>query len=157
MSSERESVTTVLTRRVRPGHERDYEDIASRAMELASTFPGHLAATVLQDPETREFESIYSFADAESLQRWLDSPDRKAIAAEAKAISDDTQRLAPLTGLETWFTLPHRETIKPPPRWKMWLVSVVTVYPVIVLLQAFVFPEISGIPLLLRAALLPTV
>lgn len=28
------------------------------------------------------------------------------------------------TGLETWFTLPRRETIKPPPRWKMPLVFV---------------------------------
>ena len=28
-------------------------------------------------------------------------------------------RLPPPTGLEAWFTLPHRATIKPPPRWKM--------------------------------------
>jgi hypothetical protein len=42
-----------------------------------------------------------------------------------------------LTGLETWFRLPGGDvpTMKPPPRWKMWLVSIVAVYPLVLAFQ----------------------
>jgi uncharacterized protein len=57
--------------------------------------------------------------------------------------------LQQLTGLETWFKLPGSNvpTMKPPPGWKMWLVSLVTVYLLVLAFQALVVPGIAGLPL----------
>jgi hypothetical protein len=67
--------------------------------------------------------------------------------------------LQQLTGLETWFKLPGSNvpTMKPPPRWKMWLVSMVAVYPLVLGFQALVVPRMAGLPLPLKALMFPLV
>jgi hypothetical protein len=69
------------------------------------------------------------------------------------------QGLQQLTGLETWFKLPggNVPTMKPPPRWKMWLVSVVAVYPLVLTFQALLVPRMAGLPLPLKALSFPLV
>jgi hypothetical protein len=61
------------------------------------------------------------------------------------------------TGLEAWFCVSGHaaQTIKPPPRWKQWLVSLVAAYPLVLLFQAFIAPQIKDWPLEARSALLP--
>jgi antibiotic biosynthesis monooxygenase (ABM) superfamily enzyme len=39
----------------------------------------------------------------------------------------------------------------------MWLVSVVAVYPLVIILQEWIFPQLDGMPLLVRAAVMPIV
>jgi uncharacterized protein len=67
--------------------------------------------------------------------------------------------LQQLTGLETWFKLPGANvpTMKLPPRWKMWLVSIVAVYPLVLAVQVLVVPRMAGLPFPLRALLFPLV
>ena len=43
--------------------------------------------------------------------------------------------------------------MKPPPRWKMWLVSLVAVYPLVLAFQALLVPRMVRLPLPLRALL----
>ena len=64
-----------------------------------------------------------------------------------------------LTGLETWFKLPGSivPTMKPPPRWKMWLISLVAVYPLVLAFQVLVVPQMAGLPLPVRALVFPLV
>jgi antibiotic biosynthesis monooxygenase (ABM) superfamily enzyme len=47
--------------------------------------------------------------------------------------------------------------MKPPPRWKRWLVSLLAVYPLVLAFQALVVPGMLGLPLPLRALLVPLV
>ncbi|HEY4728150.1 MAG TPA: antibiotic biosynthesis monooxygenase, partial [Actinomycetes bacterium] len=42
-------------------------------------------------------------------------------------------------------------------RWKMWLVSLIAVYPLVVLFQWALTPRMSRLPLLVRSALFPLV
>ena len=63
---------------------------------------------------------------------WLTSDERRALMRDLDDISEAHSKVEPLTGLETWFLLPGRKTLKPPPRWKMWLVSFISVYPLVV-------------------------
>jgi antibiotic biosynthesis monooxygenase (ABM) superfamily enzyme len=67
--------------------------------------------------------------------------------------------LQQLTGLETWFKLPGSNvpTMTPPPRWKMWLVSLVAVYPLVLAFQVLVVPRMARLPLPLRALVFPLV
>jgi uncharacterized protein len=151
----REPATAVFARRVKPGRGTQYENLAREMVETSKAFPGQLAATVLHEPDSPDYTLVYSFTDRPALQAWLDSPERRRLVRQADRLADQHLRLPPLTGLETWFTLPHRATIKPPPRWKMWLVSLLAIYPLVVTFQATIVPTIKNWPLLVRSAVLP--
>ncbi len=153
--SRREPATAVFTRRVKPGHELRYEALAREMIEASEAFPGQFGATMLHETGSPNYTLLYSFTDQPALRAWLDSTQRGQLLTRADQIATAHLRLPPLTGLERWFTLPHRATIKPPPRWKMWLVSLLAIYPFVVAFQALLVPSIKTWPLLLRSAILP--
>lgn len=151
----REPATAVFARRVKPGHEPEYEALAREMVKASEAFPGQLAATMLHEERSPNYTVLYSFTDPQSLQAWLVSPERRQLLSRADRLADQHLRLPPLTGLETWFKLPHQATIKPPPRWKMWLVSLLAIYPLVVAFQATIVPSVKTLPLLVRSAILP--
>jgi antibiotic biosynthesis monooxygenase (ABM) superfamily enzyme len=55
-----------------------------------------------------------------------------------------------LTGLETWFTLPNRPGLPAPPRYKMLVVSGITIFVLINLINLLLMPLIGPLPALLR-------
>jgi len=103
--------TAVFTRRVRPGHEAAYEQLAREAAAAATRYPGHLAATVLHKDGTVDYTVLYSFSDRAALDAWLDSPSRRRFAAQAEPFSVAHYELPRNTGLETWFMLPHERRV----------------------------------------------
>jgi antibiotic biosynthesis monooxygenase (ABM) superfamily enzyme len=154
-----EPVTVLYSRRVKPGREADFEAWARDIVGAARQFPGHLGASVLDAPGSREYHILFNFADRGSLRAWLDSEERRRLLARVGGLLEADRGLQQLTGLETWFKLPGSNvpTMKPPPRWKMWLVSLVALYPLVLLFQALVVPRMAGLPLPLRALLFPLV
>src|SRR5207247_3863188 len=146
-------VTVLYSRRVKPGREADFETWARGIVAAARQFPGHLGASVLDAPGSREYHILFTFADRRSLRAWLDSDERRRWLARVDELLEADRGLQQLTGLETWFKLPGANvaTMKPPPRWKMWLVSIAAVYPLVLLFQALLVPRMSGLPLPLRA------
>jgi antibiotic biosynthesis monooxygenase (ABM) superfamily enzyme len=151
----REPVTAVFARRVKPGHEVEYEALARQMVDSSEEFPGQVGATVLHEADSPSYTIVYSFTDQPALRAWLDSPRRAVLLGRADRIAESHLRLPQLTGLETWFTLPHQATIKSPPRWKMWLVSLLAIYPFVVAFQVWLLPPIKTWPLLVRSAILP--
>jgi antibiotic biosynthesis monooxygenase (ABM) superfamily enzyme len=113
----------------------------------------------LDAPGSRERHILFSFADPKSLRAWLDSDERRRWLARVDELLEADRGLQQLTGLETWFKLPGSNvpTMKPPPRWKMWLVSLVAVYPLVLAFQVLVVPRMSRLPLALRALVFPLV
>jgi antibiotic biosynthesis monooxygenase (ABM) superfamily enzyme len=152
-------VTVLYSRRVKPGREADFEAWARGIVAAARQFPGHLGASVLDAPGSREYHILFSFADRRSLRAWLDSEERRRWLARGGELLEADRGLQQLTGLETWFKLPGANvpTMKPPPRWKMWLVSIVAVYPLVLAFQALLVPRMAGLPLPLRALMFPLV
>src|SRR5215217_8633415 len=151
-----ESITVVVTRDVRPGHERDYAEWAHRVVSATARYgaTGHTILTPDAGAPTRRV-LIVQFADEEGLRAWDQSEERNRLVREAGEFS--SVHIQRATGLETWFTLPGERAIVPPPRWKQLLVTLVGAYPLVVLLLAFVLPWVAGWPLLLRSAVLPIV
>jgi antibiotic biosynthesis monooxygenase (ABM) superfamily enzyme len=152
-------VTVLFSRRVKPGREADFEAWAHGVTTAARHFPGNLGASVLDAPDRREYHFLVTFADRKSLQSWLDSDERQRWLARMGELIEADRALQQLTGLETWFKLPGSNvpTMKPPPRWKMWLVSMVAVYPLVLGFQALVVPRMAGLPLPLKALMFPLV
>jgi uncharacterized protein len=154
-----EPVTVLFSRRVKPGREADFEAWARGVTAAAPHFPGHLGASVLDAPGSREYHILFTFADRKSMQAWLDSDERRGWLARVGELIEADRGLQQLTGLETWFKLPGSNvpTMKPPPRWKMWLVSIIAVYPLVLAFQVLVVPKMVGLPLPLRALAFPLV
>jgi antibiotic biosynthesis monooxygenase (ABM) superfamily enzyme len=152
-------VTVLYSRRVKPGREADFEAWARGIVAAARQFPGHLGASVLDAPGSREYHILFSFADRRSLRAWLDSEERRRWLARVGELLEADRGLQQLTGLETWFKLPGANvpTMTPPPRWKMWLVSLIAVYPMVLAFQALVVPRMARLPLPLRALVFPLV
>jgi uncharacterized protein len=148
--------TVVVTRDVLPGRERDYEEWARRVVSASARYgtTGHTFLTPDAGVPARRV-LIAQFPDQDAVRAWDEPGDRDRLVWEAAAFSSlDIQRA---TGLEAWFTLPGERAIVPPPRWKQLVVTLVGAYPLVVLLSAFVLPQLAAWPLLVRSAVLPVV
>jgi antibiotic biosynthesis monooxygenase (ABM) superfamily enzyme len=152
-------VTAVFSRRVKPGREADFEDWAHGVIEAATRYPGHLGASVLHEPGSPYYHVVYRFTDRDRFRAWIEPDERNRWLAEVERLTEDDPDLQQTTGLETWFDLPgpNRARPPPPPRWKMWLVSLLAVYPLVLLFQWLLGPRVEGWPLPLRAAMFPLV
>lgn len=69
---------------------------------------------------------VYRFASQATLDAWETSAERHHLLEEGAELME-TVAAQRVSGLETWFSLPGMLT-KPPPKWKMFLVSGVVIY-----------------------------
>ncbi len=128
-------------------------------MSTSAGFEGHLSGTVLHEAGSPEYHLVHSFSGRDQLERWLDSAERHRRLTELETVAERSGNPQRIIGLEAWFASHGRavETIKPPPRWKMWLASFLGAYPLVVLFQWQAAPELANVPLLLRAAIRPLI
>ena len=146
-------VTTTVTRRIKPGHEAAYEAFLAGISGAAQTFPGYLGVEVFRPGGPGgEYRTVYRFDSAAHLQAWLESPQRASWLARAEPHAAGPVRTQVLTGLEGWFTLPTQPGAPPPPRYKMALVTWVTIFPLITLLVVALAPLLGRLPLVARLA-----
>lgn len=130
MESHTDEATFVVSRRIKPGHEREYEDWLRRITTVAKGFPGFKGATTLVpnegDPHVRY--NIWRFENKATLDAWKNSQSRLKLIEEVENYA--SQYYAEATGMETWFTLPNVGAIVAPPKWKMALVTIFGAYTV---------------------------
>jgi antibiotic biosynthesis monooxygenase (ABM) superfamily enzyme len=147
-------VTTTVTRRVKPGHEPFYEQFLDGIIAAASQFPGYLGIEVFrpENASAGEYRTVYRFDTREHLQSWLDSAERATWLERAEPHVIGPMRMQVLTGLETWFTLPGRPGAAPPPRYKMAVLTWLTLFPLLTLVVVVFGPALESIPLVPRLA-----
>jgi uncharacterized protein len=142
-------VTTTVSRRVKPGHEPFYEQFLKGIIAAASRFPGHLGVEVFR-PEAAsggEYRVVYRFDNGEHLHAWLESDERAAWLERVEPHVIGPMRTQFVTGLETWFTIPSRPATRPPPPYKMALVTWVTIFPLITLAVVILGPLLKELDL----------
>jgi antibiotic biosynthesis monooxygenase (ABM) superfamily enzyme len=147
-------VTTTITRRVKPGHEPFYESFLEGIIAAASRIPGYQGVEVFR-PESAavgEYRVVYRFDSGEHLRAWLDSDERAAWLERAEPHVDGPLRTQFLTGLETWFTLAHSPATPPPPRYKMALLTWLTIFPLITIVVLTLEPLLEQLTLVPRLA-----
>src|SRR5689334_6255394 len=123
-----EPVTVVVSRKVKPGREADYEQWIRDVTDVALPFEGHLGMNVFKPTKAGEpYVLVYKFDSGEHLDVWLRSPVRADFVKRAEDMCVESHA-EHVSGLESWFQLPGARAVLPPPKWKMALVTGCTVW-----------------------------
>jgi antibiotic biosynthesis monooxygenase (ABM) superfamily enzyme len=144
-------VKIVIERRARPGAEDSFRGWAERFVAEASRWPGHEGGSVLSAAGSGSYVILLRFESGTALDGWQRSPTYEALIREADQVSNPGEASQIQSGLETWFTLPGMPApAKPPPRWKMAIVTWLALLPMVIAL-GYAFTPLR-LPFLLQAA-----
>lgn len=149
-----ESITIVITRRVRPGREKAFERAVHDWIPRAIAFPGHLGAFLLHPHATadssrgREYGAVLRFRSLDLWNAFRESPEYREFLESIRPDLLEVPRTEAATGLEAWFR--WTGTTLPPPRWKMAIVTWVGVCLTVGVLGILLGPQMSEWPPLAR-------
>ncbi|MDB5161228.1 MAG: antibiotic biosynthesis monooxygenase [Candidatus Saccharibacteria bacterium] len=148
-------ITVTFSWEVKSGKEEEFTNWLHGIARAATRWPGHLGVTNLRPPKGQDtYQSVLRFDTDEHLKAWLDSSERHEWIDQLKGIAVVHSNKA--TGLESWFDLPG-QSVAPPPKWKMVAVTFIAVYPLSLLLGAFVSPHITKWNIFIRSFLFPLI
>jgi antibiotic biosynthesis monooxygenase (ABM) superfamily enzyme len=146
-------VTQIISRRVKPERQAEYETwLKDRLMPALSGFPGYEGVTILRPGETpsKEYVIIQRWRDYDHLCAWGESELRREVLAASEAMSVRPPSRRRETGLEVWFQLPGEGMMKPPPRYKMFILIWMVIAPLSLIVNWALGPALIklGLPLI---------
>lgn len=146
-------VTLLTARIVEPGHEETFQAWARGILAAASSSPGHLGGGLFRPAANGgPWIIVHRFRDQAALNQWLTSPARAVYFDGAEGHHHTEVARRELTGIEAWFTgLDPSNTA--PPRWKMAIAAGLGSYPVSLLANGVLAPQLASLTLLVRAAI----
>ena len=149
-------VTAVIARRPAPGREQELLVWAQEFVAAAETFAGHVETRIFppSPPDSEDLVIAMTFDSADHLGQWERSAIRARLRERALPLVAGRPRAFAARGLEAILGGRDGEPITPPPRWKTAIVIIIAIYPVNLLVQWLLAPELSAWPLVLRS--LPT-
>lgn len=144
-------ITIDVLQRVKPGCEAVFETVLAELIAAAKSFEGHLGVNIFRptDQINPEYRIVFKFDRLSHLKHWESSPIRQRLLEQASRLTIGAGQQSILTGLETWFTLPSQPGVAPS-RYKMVVITGITIYLLINLMNLLVVPLITPLPPLLR-------
>jgi uncharacterized protein len=141
-------VTVIVKHRVVKGKELEYEHWAQGITEAARKFDGYLGVNFIRpsDMESDEYVLIFKFNSYGTMKRWEDSPERNEWRNKRKHLTIDEPEIHRYKGWDYWFTLPPTAKVAPP-RYKMALITLISLYPLALFLPMLLEPLLDGLPL----------
>ena len=149
--SHNESVTVVVTRKVKHGHESDYEDWLRRLLEEAKSMKGYLGATIQKPaPGSTEYTSVFRFDTVDNLRKFEESELRSRYLREVIDYVDADAIWKKFTGLEFWFSPPRGAVIPQPSRFRMALVMIAVIFGLVLSIGQLVGIVVAEVPSYIR-------
>jgi antibiotic biosynthesis monooxygenase (ABM) superfamily enzyme len=149
--SHNESVTVVVTRKVKHGHESDYEDWLRRLLEEAKFMKGYLGATIQKPaPGSTEYTSVFRFDTVDNLRKFEESELRSRYLREVVDYVDADAIWKKFTGLEFWFSPPRGAVILQPSRFRMALVMIAVIFGLVLSIGQLVGIVAAEVPSYIR-------
>ncbi|MFF5181041.1 antibiotic biosynthesis monooxygenase [Micromonospora sp. NPDC000316] len=155
-------VTVAIARRADPARASEMVAWMRAGTALAEAFPGFLGAGWVQSGQgSPEWHMLYRFADAETLRRWEESPQRHWWLSSAQGIVEHT-RVERRTGIEGWFDPPLEHWVDPveppvpptPPRWKQAVTIWLAFFPLSLTATLLTSHFLHAVPLAARVLLM---
>ncbi len=136
-----EPVTAVIRTHVAPEAENDFKAWHDRVLASESGYEG-FAGCELQPPIEGlqdDWVTLLRFDSQQHLDAWLQSPERQALVHEADRFIDRSNIRRVRTSFEGWFDFGGPE-VPPPPAWKMTMIVLLALFPVVMLELMFLDP-----------------
>jgi antibiotic biosynthesis monooxygenase (ABM) superfamily enzyme len=128
-----DSVTVVVSRKVKSGYESQYENWLKRLLEEAKSMKGYMGAAVQEPaPGTKEYTSVFRFDNVENLRKFEESEIRTRYLREVVDYVEADAIWKKFSGLEFWFSPPTGTIVPQPSRFRMALVMIVVVYGLVI-------------------------
>jgi len=128
-------VTEVVFSRVKPGMEERYREWASRIQIAQAQYPGY-RGMYLQPPARESNEnrwtSIFRYETAANLAAWMNSPERRALVAEAREFVESEELMRLNSAFPGWLPL-DPSTGESPPNWKAAMLVLLGLFPIVML------------------------
>jgi antibiotic biosynthesis monooxygenase (ABM) superfamily enzyme len=141
-------VTVIVSRLVKPGCEQAYEQWIKGISREAMQFEGHLGVSIIRPQKNvqPEYVMIFKFDRYSNLKKWVESDVRQEWLDKTTQLVQGEANVQMLTGMEAWFTLPDKPLPSPPPRYKMLVVTWLTVYVLINIITFVLGPVLRVLP-----------
>lgn len=133
-----DGATVVITHRVRPDQHAGYERWLQEISPLCQAWPGYLDThTVRPIPGLTDTYAIIIRFDTEAhLRRWMDSPARTRLIAQAQPLLAGGDAFQIRSGLDFLFAPPAGA--RAPVRWKQALLTWSAIFPLVLVVSALV-------------------
>jgi hypothetical protein len=131
--------SAVISTRIKPGQDaayREWERRIAAAQTRSPGFQGYRFEPPIPGVQD-DWLTILRFDSEANLQTWLKSPERKKLVDEAAAFTEEYHTRIVRTGFDQWFHVGDRDTASPP-AWKQNMVVLMTLYPVVMLITAWI-------------------
>lgn len=139
-----ESVTWIITHQVRPDRIEEWEEWIKGITAVAAGYPGYQGLTVIRPKAgDNEYVNVVRFATYEDLRRLEQSPERAEWLRKLEPLVSQAPVYQTETGLEGFFMSPGQEAIVPPPKYKMAVLVLAAIYPLILIvvpILGWIFP-----------------
>jgi len=146
-----ESVTVVVSRKVKHGRESEYEDWLRRLLEESKSMKGYLGATIQKPaPGSTEYTSVFRFDTVDNLRKFEESELRSRYLREVIDYVEADAIWKKFTGLEFWFSPPKGTVIPQPSRFRMALVMIVVVFGLVLSIGQLVAIVAAEVPSYIR-------
>jgi antibiotic biosynthesis monooxygenase (ABM) superfamily enzyme len=131
------SVTEVILEQVKAGKEDAYRAWSNRIQAAQAKLPGYQGGyTQPPSPGEREWMTLMRFASVDDLNRWMTSPQREALIAEAAGLVDNAYMHHVRAAFPGWSPT-DPATGQSPPNWKTTMLVLLGLYPIVCLEIAF--------------------
>ncbi len=146
--------STVITQHVPPGESEAFLEWQRGLSAAAAEAPGYQTTEIYPPSGGQEpWVIVLHFDDPKTLRGWLDSPRRAEWLAKTPRECRDFRLKTISSGFGAWFAgTVEGPDVPLPPKWKMALTILFTLYPTVMLLSIFVGPHLT--PLGLAASVL---
>ncbi|GBO51675.1 hypothetical protein APA_916 [Pseudanabaena sp. lw0831] len=149
-------VTVDVVLSVKPSCEHEFEGILTEMISAAEMFEGHLGVNVFRpsDASNLQYRVVFKFDRLSNFRQWESSEIRKGYLAQINRLVTDKGQFQILTGLESWFTLSTNKAIMPPPRYKIFILTWITIFVLVNFMNRFVMPYLSFLSPLLSTLII---
>jgi antibiotic biosynthesis monooxygenase (ABM) superfamily enzyme len=147
--SSSEPVTVLLVRNVRPDRSNDFEQWVKGMNQVVKGFEGYLGTDLIRPREHShpEYVIVLRFDDYEHLRTFMGSREREEWLKKSEDMTIGEMHVQEAHGFEPWFTLPdHSAVSTPPARYKMALLTILALYPLLLALSTLFSYLLHGWP-----------
>ena len=148
-----------ITRRVKSDQIEAFEAWLGEIQTAAAGFDGYAGMDVVRptDADNPTYVIILRFDSYEQYSAWHESPERGETVQRSLAMTTGDPVVDEAHGLEGWFTPPAAQTsVERPTRYKVAILTIVGLYPPIVVLGALVTAT-TGLPVALGTLVTVTI